>query len=98
MIHDVGSPERAFITAGWLSPTWQTSGGDRIFALGRTMPRSQSLYSSFSILSILLARRQFSRSMWPLDFRFRAMPFGVYLSAGALLSAGISILVNRGTG
>jgi hypothetical protein len=38
IIHDVGSSEGAFIMAGWLSPTWQTSGGGRIFALGGTMP------------------------------------------------------------
>lgn len=37
IIHGVGSSERAFIMAGWLSPTWQTSGGDRVFAWGRTM-------------------------------------------------------------
>ena len=35
--------------AGWLSPTWQTSGGGRIFALGGTMPAIS--ITAFGVLS-----------------------------------------------
>jgi len=98
IIHDMGSSEGAFIMAGWLSPTWQTSGGGRIFALGGTMPAIS--ITAFGVLSF--AYPPYPPAVPPqyagLDLRFRALPFWVYLSAVALLSAGISILINRGTG